>query len=167
MSASAAVAVQSGASPAAAVPVASASGSPVTYVTAPTVTYAAPVASQPAYAMASQLAMDWSASGVPVTSTAAPFAAAPSTTQVYAAPAVYACPPEIFAKLAAGGALTAEEMQQLTGQAPAPAVVDAVEQVAAVTSEPAPGSSKAASKKKGSKKKESLKASKKKSKGCC
>mmetsp|Transcript_78592 Transcript_78592/g.225199 ORF Transcript_78592/g.225199 Transcript_78592/m.225199 type:complete len:90 (+) Transcript_78592:3-272(+) len=41
---------------------------------------------------------------------------------VFAAPHLYACPPEIFAKLAQGGALTPAEMAQLTGQA-APAAV--------------------------------------------
>eukprot|EP00444_Apocalathium_aciculiferum_P026014 CAMPEP_0183434612 /NCGR_PEP_ID=MMETSP0370-20130417/64050_1 /TAXON_ID=268820 /ORGANISM="Peridinium aciculiferum, Strain PAER-2" /LENGTH=253 /DNA_ID=CAMNT_0025621349 /DNA_START=53 /DNA_END=811 /DNA_ORIENTATION=+ len=103
-----------------------------------------------------------------------------SAVPMVASPAVYACPPEIFAKLAAGGALTPEEMAQLTGQAPAaPAVPEvlaalalvevvaeaaapvAEQPAAAVTSAAKAAKDKSASKKKSSKKKELLKASKK------
>eukprot|EP00425_Heterocapsa_triquetra_P027616 CAMPEP_0195097234 /NCGR_PEP_ID=MMETSP0448-20130528/52021_1 /TAXON_ID=66468 /ORGANISM="Heterocapsa triquestra, Strain CCMP 448" /LENGTH=95 /DNA_ID=CAMNT_0040131725 /DNA_START=83 /DNA_END=366 /DNA_ORIENTATION=+ len=41
---------------------------------------------------------------------------------MYAAPAVFNIPPELFAKLASGGAMTPEEMAQITG-GPAPAPV--------------------------------------------
>merc|ERR1719343_599696 len=96
---------------------------------------------------------------------------------VYGAPMVAAAParinvsPEIFAKLAAGGSLTPDEMAQLSGQpAPAPVLPGSPHRPAA-----APGSAKASGKKdkkdkksekSGSKK--ALKASKKKKdKGCC
>merc|ERR1719493_487290 len=103
---------------------------------------------------------------------------------VYGAPMVVAAPArvnvshEIFAKLAAGVALTPEEMAQLSGQpAPAPVVPGsppaAAGAAAAIGGQPAaaPGSGKASGKKEkkdksGSKK--ALKASKKKKeKGCC
>jgi len=102
---------------------------------------------------------------------------------IYAAPMVAAAPTrmnvshEIFAKLAAGGSLTPEEMAQLSGQhAPAP-VMPGSPQAAVVPGgavgvpSPVPGSAKASGKKEkkdksGSKK--ALKASKKKKeKGCC
>merc|ERR1719277_285355 len=99
---------------------------------------------------------------------------------MYAAPPPVAAParinvsPEIFAKLAAGGVLTPEEMAQLSGQAAPEQPVHAeaavagaapgVGAAAAVTS--AKASKKKSSSSKGSKK--ALKASKKKkSKGCC
>merc|ERR1719277_1870993 len=97
---------------------------------------------------------------------------------MYGAPMVAAAPArinvshEIFAKLAAGGSLTPEEMAQLSGQpAPAPMMPGSPHAAAA------PGSAKASGKKdkkdkkdksakSGSKK--ALKASKKKKeKGCC
>mmetsp|Transcript_60573 Transcript_60573/g.158753 ORF Transcript_60573/g.158753 Transcript_60573/m.158753 type:complete len:178 (-) Transcript_60573:274-807(-) len=158
-------------------------GAPATYVTsyaAPQVTYAAPHA---AYTLGSQMAMDWGATGVPLRSMAFPAGGSVSAAPMFEAPAVYSCPPEIFAKLAAGGALTAVEMAQLTGQAPpapavleVPAVVEAVAEavtsapaeVAAALTSPKASKEKGASKKKSSKKKDSLKASSKKSKkGCC
>jgi hypothetical protein len=151
-------------------------GAPATYVTSkPTVTYA--TAPQAAYTLGSQLAMDWSATGVPVRSMAYPAGGSVSAAPVVAAPAVFACPPEIFAKLAAGGQLTPDEMAMLTGQA-APAAAAVVESAAAAVAE-APAAAvaatetavkaaKSASKKKSSKKKDSLKASSKKAqKGCC
>eukprot|EP00405_Crypthecodinium_cohnii_P017358 CAMPEP_0206448678 /NCGR_PEP_ID=MMETSP0324_2-20121206/17619_1 /ASSEMBLY_ACC=CAM_ASM_000836 /TAXON_ID=2866 /ORGANISM="Crypthecodinium cohnii, Strain Seligo" /LENGTH=101 /DNA_ID=CAMNT_0053917875 /DNA_START=7 /DNA_END=312 /DNA_ORIENTATION=- len=80
-------------------------------------------------------------------------------------PALYSCPPELFAKLAAGGTLTAEEMAQITGQAPPAApVAEAVAE--AVT--PAEVSSKKKKSSSSKKSKKALKASSKKSKkGCC
>mmetsp|Transcript_151978 Transcript_151978/g.485695 ORF Transcript_151978/g.485695 Transcript_151978/m.485695 type:complete len:130 (-) Transcript_151978:229-618(-) len=129
------------------------------------------------------MAMDWGATGVPLRSMAFPAGGSVSAAPMVAAPAVYSCPPEIFAKLASGGALTPLEMAQLTGQAtPVPAALEVpafMEAVAeAVTSAPAAvaaavtsataSKDKSASKKKSSKKKDSLKASSKKSKkGCC
>mmetsp|Transcript_16610 Transcript_16610/g.41818 ORF Transcript_16610/g.41818 Transcript_16610/m.41818 type:complete len:122 (+) Transcript_16610:2-367(+) len=121
------------------------------------------------------MAMDWGATGVPLRSMAFPAGGSVSAAPMFEAPAVYSCPPEIFAKLAAGGALTAVEMAQLTGQAPlapavleVPAVAEAVAE--AVTSAPAAVAaaviSAKASKKKSSKK-DSLKTSKKSKKGCC
>merc|ERR1740121_2677237 len=75
-------------------------------------------------------------------------------------PAVFNCPPEIFAKLAQGGALTPEEMAMLSGgAAPAPVEVAAAAPVAvaeAVTSAPAPAVSSATSSKKKSSKKKAL-----------
>merc|ERR1719296_170815 len=89
-----------------------------------------------------------------------------------AAPARINVSPEIFAKLAAGGTLTPEEMAQLSGEA-AP-----VEPVMPVPGSPAPAAPAApaaaantsakASKKKEKGSKKALKASKKKKeKGCC
>merc|ERR1711972_864549 len=92
---------------------------------------------------------------------------------VYGAPMVAAAParinvsPEIFAKLAAGGSLTPDEMAQLSGQpAPAPVMPGSPQR---------PGSAKASGKKDKKEKKseksgskKALKASKKKKeKGCC
>mmetsp|Transcript_151985 Transcript_151985/g.485710 ORF Transcript_151985/g.485710 Transcript_151985/m.485710 type:complete len:192 (-) Transcript_151985:197-772(-) len=172
-------------------------GAPATYVTsyaAPQVTYAAP---QAAYTLGSQMAMDWGAHGVPISSMAFPAGGSVSAAPMVAASAVYSCPPVIFAKLAAGGALTPVEMAQLTGQAPSepavpevPAVVEAfaealtsakwppsvLRQVAsapaavaeAVVTSAKASKDKSASEKKSSKKKISRKASSKKStKGCC
>merc|ERR1719343_1508776 len=92
---------------------------------------------------------------------------------VYGAPMVAAAParinvsPEIFAKLAAGGSLTPDEMAQLSGQAAPAHVMPGSPHAAA-----APGSAKASGKKdkkdKKSGSKKALKASKKKKdKGCC
>merc|ERR1719277_2944078 len=81
---------------------------------------------------------------------------------MYAAPPPVAAPqrvnvsPEIFAKLAAGGTLTPEEMAQLSGQA-APEVVAPVEPAAAA---PAPAAANTAAKA-SKKKKDSSKGSKK------
>merc|ERR1719343_836280 len=100
---------------------------------------------------------------------------------VYGAPMVAAAParinvsPEIFAKLAAGGSLTPDEMAQLSGQpAPAPVMPGSPQAAAAagVQAMVAPGSAKASGKKdkkeKKSGSKKALKASKKKKeKGCC
>mmetsp|Transcript_58096 Transcript_58096/g.189165 ORF Transcript_58096/g.189165 Transcript_58096/m.189165 type:complete len:215 (-) Transcript_58096:93-737(-) len=100
------------------------------------VTYGAPRPA-PAYTLGSQMAPDWGASGVPMTSmysmpqAAVPmgsvsvpqmtYAAAPAYSAApahSAAPAVFTVDPAIFAKLASGGQLTPSEMSQLTGQAP-------------------------------------------------
>merc|ERR1740123_2223109 len=86
---------------------------------------------------------------------------------------------DIFAKLAAGGQLTPDEMEQLTGQsAPAPVMPGSPQASGAVGTQPgalgqpgaAPSSAKASGKKDKKSKdgsKKSLKASKKKAKGCC
>mmetsp|Transcript_32334 Transcript_32334/g.48784 ORF Transcript_32334/g.48784 Transcript_32334/m.48784 type:complete len:175 (+) Transcript_32334:72-596(+) len=162
-----------------------ASGS-VTYTQAAPIASTTYMTSPSALPVTSQYVADWSNQGVPVTSMAYPAYAAPQaqtyvTSGSMAAPAggtpVYTCPPEIFAKLASGGTLTPEEMAQLTGQAPAPAVTSyTMEQVVeapaavapvapAIDSPTAPAKG---SKKKSSKKKDSLKSSKKKAKrGCC
>merc|ERR1719188_752323 len=97
---------------------------------------------------------------------------------MYAAPPPVAAParinvsPEIFAKLAAGGVLTPEEMAQLSGQAaPEQPVHAEAEAAAAAAVTSAKASKKKSSSSKGSKK--ALKASKKKAlkkkkeKGCC
>mmetsp|Transcript_141633 Transcript_141633/g.452945 ORF Transcript_141633/g.452945 Transcript_141633/m.452945 type:complete len:192 (-) Transcript_141633:211-786(-) len=171
-------------------------GAPATYVTsyaAPQMTYAAP---QAAYTLGSQMAMDWTTTGVPITSMAFAAGGSVSAAPMVAAPANYSCPPEIFAKLAAGCALTPMEMAQLTGQAPlAPAVpevlavVEAVAEAltsakwppsvlrqvasapaavaAAVVTSAKASKEKSASEKKSSKKKVSLKDSSKKSKRSC
>eukprot|EP00405_Crypthecodinium_cohnii_P006753 CAMPEP_0194782460 /NCGR_PEP_ID=MMETSP0323_2-20130528/78698_1 /TAXON_ID=2866 ORGANISM="Crypthecodinium cohnii, Strain Seligo" /NCGR_SAMPLE_ID=MMETSP0323_2 /ASSEMBLY_ACC=CAM_ASM_000346 /LENGTH=160 /DNA_ID=CAMNT_0039721269 /DNA_START=64 /DNA_END=546 /DNA_ORIENTATION=+ len=141
-----------------------ASQAPVTYVVSqPSVTYAAPP-------ITSQYVADWSSTSVPITSMAYPGGYTSGSAAVPVAstgPALYSCPPELFAKLAAGGTLTAEEMAQITGQAPpAPTsvtdmVADAVADVAEVASKKKKSSSSKKSKK-------ALKASSKKSKkGCC
>jgi len=100
---------------------------------------------------------------------------------LYAAPPPVAAParinvsPEIFAKLAAGGTLTPEEMAQLSGEAAPPQVESAAvpgsPAAAAPAAAPAPAAANAsakASKKKEKGSKKALKASKKKKeKGCC
>mmetsp|Transcript_82577 Transcript_82577/g.232406 ORF Transcript_82577/g.232406 Transcript_82577/m.232406 type:complete len:202 (+) Transcript_82577:64-669(+) len=99
------------------------------------VTYGAPRPA-PAHTLGSQMAPDWGASGVPMTSmysmpqAAVPmgsvsvpqmtYAAAPAYSAAPAhsgAAAVFTVDPAIFAKLASGGQLTPSEMAQLTGQA--------------------------------------------------
>eukprot|EP00405_Crypthecodinium_cohnii_P023030 CAMPEP_0206482642 /NCGR_PEP_ID=MMETSP0324_2-20121206/38984_1 /ASSEMBLY_ACC=CAM_ASM_000836 /TAXON_ID=2866 /ORGANISM="Crypthecodinium cohnii, Strain Seligo" /LENGTH=158 /DNA_ID=CAMNT_0053960605 /DNA_START=67 /DNA_END=543 /DNA_ORIENTATION=+ len=142
-----------------------ASQAPVTYVVSrPTVTYAAPP-------ITSQYVADWSSTSVPITSMAYPGGYTGGSAAVPVAstgPALYTCPPELFAKLAAGGTLTAEEMAQVTGQAPAPAAP--VYETSAAVPEPLPlPVAEVSSKKKSSKKsKKAVKASSKKSKkGCC
>jgi len=132
-------------------------GAPMPYVTSP----------QAVYSMRSP-------SGVPVSSM--PFPAAvgyASASPAVAAPVVYQCPPEIFAKLASGGALTPEETAQLTGQASPKAAAGAAEVASGVTSPKAvevtsaEASAPKTSKKKSTKKKDSLNASSRKAKGCC
>merc|ERR1712027_205067 len=57
----------------------------------------------------------------PVTFAQAPvYGASVSAMPVSAGPARVNCPPEIFQKLAAGGQLTPQEMDMLTGKQPAP-----------------------------------------------
>merc|ERR1740121_3570923 len=180
------------------------SGAPVAYTIAPTVQYAsAPVvyaAAPPSFTYAAAPMVV--APGQQVVYTNAPTVAEDGQVVYASAPAVaegaqvtYAAPPpvmqsaapgrvnvshELFAKLAAGGALSPEEMVQLQGTAPAAetAVADIHEApvpeavAAAVTDAAVPGADTSASPKKSSKKKEkgskkALKASKKKEKGCC
>mmetsp|Transcript_27221 Transcript_27221/g.68845 ORF Transcript_27221/g.68845 Transcript_27221/m.68845 type:complete len:160 (-) Transcript_27221:254-733(-) len=151
---------------------------PSSYAAPRVVTYAAEPQvmsysmSSPAYTMGSQMAMDWGTAGVPITSMAYPRAggsvSAPQT--VSAAPHLYACPPEIFAKLAQGGSLTPAETALLTGQAAPAPVVETVPEApapAVVLPAGAVSSTKASASKKKSSKKDSLKASKKSKAGCC
>merc|ERR1719277_199051 len=93
---------------------------------------------------------------------------------MYAAPPPVAAParinvsPEIFAKLAAGGVLTPEEMAQLSGQAAPEQPVHAEAEAAATAAGAAPGVDAAAAVTSAKASKKALKASKKKkSKGCC
>jgi len=159
-------------------------GIAVTSAASPIASYAAAAGSPVAFA---------AAPGSPVTYAAAPMVGFAAPMPTMASPERFGVSPETFAKLAAGGSLSADEMAQISGQAapgspvavaptptaitsapaapasptlvePAPAAAAAAA-AAAVTS--APASRDVASKKKSSKKK-SLKASKKKrSNACC
>ncbi len=93
-------------------------------------------------------------------------AGAYSARQVYSASPtagrVFDCPPELFAKMQRGEALTPEEVARITGEAAAP--VASGTQAPAADADPA---AKKASEKKDKKEKKTLKAESKKKKGCC
>merc|ERR1719517_413102 len=113
---------------------------PVTYVTSqPAVAYAAApaVAYAPTAAVVEPAPVMYATSeAMPVSGVVGGSVAAPQVvSQVVSQPARFTVSPEIFAKLASGGALTPEEMAQLTGQAPPPVV--ALETAVPVAVEPA------------------------------
>merc|ERR1740121_2031000 len=137
------------------------------------VTYAAPPMQQVMYV--NEQGQQCDEAGNPVE---APEGAVFQQQVMYAAPPPVAAParinvsPEIFAKLAAGGTLTPEEMAQLSGEAapvePAMPVPGSPAPAAPAAPAPAANTSAKASKKKEKGSKKALKASKKKKeKGCC